>query len=430
MNQPGDNTVPAYNLNEFYLDKESGNGIYNFVWPQLNISSRVDRIKESTDHEVKGEVLIESKRPTSAGHLRSGRLNLTSPTARRTFSRSLADRDSDVDWDQVMEQLCLAALDEWRRGSPEVQLTGKKDLKTQTKWLIEPLVQLNNPTLIYGPGSTGKSWLGQYIAVLADAGIPRNGFGVEPCEGRVLYLDWETDEAELDSRVTMIRNGLGLEGPSHIWYKSMNQGLSNDIATVRNICLEHDITLCVFDSLGSACAGEPESAEVVLRTFQAIRSLGVSSLCIDHTNKEGSLFGSVYKFNAARMVFECKKDQQQGEDQLVFGMFHKKSNNGKLMNPMGLKLNFSEESITLERKDVRDTRLEEHMNVRQRIENLLRKGALTVSQIAEELDKTESHVRKALSESKNRYGAVDNYNGKWGLRVNEQEEEATETWRI
>ena len=69
------------------------------------------------------------------------------------------------------------------------------------------------------------------------------------------------------------------------------------------------------------------------------------------------------------------------------------------------------------------------MNVRQRIENLLRKGALTVSQIAEELDKTESHVRKALSESKNRYGAVDNFNGKWGLRMNEQEE-AEEQWTI
>jgi hypothetical protein len=287
-------------------------------------------------------------------------------------------------------------------GSPVVQIDGQTDLTVQEKWLIEPLVQLRNPTLIYGPGSTGKSWFGQYLAVLADQGMSHGGLDVEPSS--VLYLDWETDQIEIGSRVTMIRRGLGLEGQSHIWYKAMNQGLSNDIEAIRSVVVEKSIDLIIVDSIGSACMGEPESAEVVLRTFNSLRSLGVSSVCIDHTNKEGVLFGSVYKYNSARQVFECKKDQQPDEDKLVFGLFHRKANNSKLRKDIGFELGFGEGSVTITRRDVRDTALEVNLPVLDRITNALRRGALTVEQLLDELfdpegKKTisESHLRKELS---------------------------------
>ena len=391
---------PDANLYEFELAGRTG--IYELAWPQLNISAKVERIKEGSDHEVKAEISLLSTRPTSAGHLRGGRLNLTSPSARNTFARSLASRDGDVDWDKVLEQLCLAVLGEWREGSPAVMLTGQSDVQASVKWLIEPIVQLNNPTLIYGPGSTGKSWFGQYLAVLADEGLNSGGLGVEP--STVLYLDWETDQDELDSRVTMLRKGLGLEGPSSIWYKHMTQGLASDIETIRGLCANHNVKFIIIDSVGSACMGEPESAEVVLRAFGALRSLGVSSLCIDHTNKEGSLFGSVYKYNASRQVFECKKDQQQDDTKIVFGLFHKKANNSRLMKPIGYELMFNDATITISRQDVRDTALETHMRVGDRIENLLKTkpGGMSVQDIADELEKTESHIRKELSEGKRR----------------------------
>ena len=97
-------------LAEYDFEMAGGHGLYSLSWPQLNITARVDRIKESTDHEVKGEVQLTSTRPTSAGHLRAGRLNITSPSARNTFGKSLAARDAGVDWDKVLEQLCMAVL--------------------------------------------------------------------------------------------------------------------------------------------------------------------------------------------------------------------------------------------------------------------------------------------------------------------------------
>ena len=413
-------------LSQHEFEISGTNGIYYLNWPDLHIEARVDRIKESSDHEVKGEVQFTSARPTSAGHLRAGRLNLTSPAARNTFGKALAARDSELDWDRVMEQLCASVLGRWRHGTPVVVLDGKVDVTAQAKWLVDPIIQLHNPTLIYGPGSTGKSWFAQYLAVLADHGQNHGGLSVEP--SKVLYLDWETDQQEIGARVTMIRRGLGLDGQSHILYKSMNQGLANDIETVRSIVAEHDITLCIVDSLGSACMGEPESAEVVLRTFGALRTLDVSSLIIDHTNKEKVLFGSVYKFNSARMVYLCVKDQQEDDNKLVFGLLHKKANNFKLMRPIGFELGFGDGLVNITRRDVRDTPLEEHMNMKDRIENLLRniQGGLSVTEISELLEKTESHVRKELSEGKNSGRYVLLENRKWANRAREEEE----SWRF
>ena len=397
------------------------------AWPEWNVTAQIDRIKETSDHEVKAEVKLTSARPTSSGHLRSGRLNLTSPASRNSFAKSLMARDSEVDWDEVMEQLCMAVLEDWRKGTPLIELDGNVDVKAQAKWLIEPIIQLNNPTLIYGPGSAGKSWFAQYIAVLADEGLSHGGFHVEPA--RVLILDWETSHDEIGARVTMIRHGLGLEGASHILYRTMTQGLSSDIERIREICVEHSVDLVIIDSLGSACMGEPESAEVVLRVFGAIRSLGVSALAIDHSNKEGHLFGSVYKFNSARQVFEAKKSQHEDAEKIVLGLFHKKANNSKLLRPLGFELSFGDANIAIERRDVKDTELEEHMRGIDRIANALsRAGKLTVSQIAEEIDKEESHVRKELSYGKRSGKFALLPDGKWALPARELEQAAAKIY--
>ena len=41
---------------EFILS--GGEGIFHLSWPQLHIEGRVDRIRESHDHEVRAEVLL------------------------------------------------------------------------------------------------------------------------------------------------------------------------------------------------------------------------------------------------------------------------------------------------------------------------------------------------------------------------------------
>ena len=386
---------------------EGRDGIYRVSWEALGIQATIDSMLESRDHEVKGHVTFTSTRPISAGHLRFSRLNFTSASARNQMAKSLSQRDADVDWDKVLEQLSVSVLNAFREGVPAVLLDGEHDDKEQiSPWLIEPLVQLENPTLIYGPGSAGKSWLAQYLAVISDEGLSGAGFAVSKVN--VLYLDWETDERELRTRVRMIRRGLGLSTSSGIWYRSMRLGLDQDKEEVRKEIITKGIGLVVIDSIGAACAGEPEDAKTVLAMFGALRSLGVSSICVDHVNKEGHLFGSVYKTNASRQVFECKKDQQPEDDKLMLGLIHKKANNSKLRNVIGLQFVFGDNFMKVERKDIRNTALEDQMRVSDQIENFLHHqpdGKATPRDIADGIDKSENHIKKELSANSNGKGS-------------------------
>tara|TARA_R110000765_G_scaffold123159_1_gene219980 strand:- start:67 stop:453 length:387 start_codon:yes stop_codon:yes gene_type:complete len=123
-------------------------------------------------------------------------------------------------------------------------------------------------------------------------------------------------------------------------------------------------------------------------------------------------------------MFEFKKDQQPDEQKLLLGIFHKKANNGPLIRPLGYELTFSDSAVHFKRRDVRDTPLEEHLNIKDRISNILRDkaGGLSVTDVAEELEKTESHIRKELSEGKDKSMFVKLPNGNWANRSHNEEE--------
>ena len=127
---------------------EEGSGIYEFTWPNLNISARVERLKDNSDNELRGEIWVESQRPNSAGHVKQGRVILTSPTSRNQFAKALSTRDAEVDWDQIVEQMAIAVIQDWREGIPAVEITGQVAPAEAARWLIYPLVQMGNPTLI------------------------------------------------------------------------------------------------------------------------------------------------------------------------------------------------------------------------------------------------------------------------------------------
>ena len=402
----------------YEFDMSGRDGIYYLEWPALHISAKVDRFKQNSDQEVKADMYFKSERPTSAGDLDGGRIILGSISSKKTLATYLKERDLEVDWGKVVSQAATATLNDYRAGHKETQI-GDVDVQNHIKWDVSPLLQQGNPTLVYGQGSVGKSWIGIWLAVLLDSGQSSCGLNVEPQPGGVLILDWETELSEIGSRVNMVRRGMGLEGPSPIWVKSMTQGLRADLEAVRNIVVDKGIRTVVLDSLGSACAGEPESADVVLSMFQALRSLKVTSLCIDHVNKNSELFGSVYKFNASRVIFEVRKSQQPDDDRIVFAMFHRKSNNSKLIKDMGFELVFEDDKAIFSRKDVQDTPLVEHMRVADQIAALLRRGAMTVPDIADELQKSEGHVRKVFSDNPRMFVRLPDNSGKYANALHE-----------
>ena len=59
-------------------------------WPDLHLTALISRIKDNSNNEIHGEVDIKSERPTSAGHLKGGKLNITSVDSRHKWALSLA----------------------------------------------------------------------------------------------------------------------------------------------------------------------------------------------------------------------------------------------------------------------------------------------------------------------------------------------------
>jgi len=391
-----DITDPKKRTDNFELGGIRGTGNYTLTWPELNVRATAKYFRTSHDKEVKAEIQFSSERITSQGHLRGGRVILTSPTSRNSFAKLLFDADPSVEkaeWDIIMEQLCESILTDYRSGSPEMLLTGDAK-EEQAEWLIYPLIQVENPTLIFGIGSAGKSLFAQYLAVLVDAGYEHGGLKVQ--RKNVLYLDWETSYQELHSRVTQIRSVLGLPGKSHIWYKSMTSGIADEVETLKDIVSDKEIEFVVIDSMGTAVMGDATAQDVVLRAFMALRELKISSMIIDHPNKQETglkaLHGSVYKVNASRHVFEVLKDQQVGENVTKFGLFHRKANNTGLIKEMGWQFSFEDNRLSsiqrLSSSDISKTEMRTAQTQYDQVKNYLMSGAKTAQEIGDYMERS------------------------------------------
>ena len=422
----------------FALQGIRGAGNYILTWPDLNIEARVRYFRTGSDKSVKAEVKFISNRVTTEGHLRSGQIPLTSPTSRSTFAKTLHQSDPSIElneWSDIMEQLCESVLEDYRTGSPEMLLTGEVEDMEDQEWMIYPIIERDNPTLIFGVGSAGKSIFAQLCAVLVDAGYSFEGLEVR--KGNVLYLDWETTHRDLLARVTSIRNVLKLEGKSHIWYKRMSTGLEDGIEEIKQVVSEHEIDFIVIDSMGAALGNDASEQKVVTGAFSAIRSLNVTALVIDHPNKAETglkaLFGSTYKSLLSRHVWEVLKDQQVGDNLTKFALFHRKANNTGLFKEMGWQFTFENNRLSdIERitsKEISKTAMKDGQTQYDQVMNLLATGAKTLPEINSYMDGKNMATR--MSEWKGK-GYVVSVGDKFALPVKEDEPEKTSDgkWNI
>ena len=420
----------------FELQGIRGAGNYTLRWLDLNIEAKVRYFRTGSDKSVKAEVKFTSNRVTTEGHLRSGQIPLTSPTSRSTFAKLLHQSDPSIEineWSDIMEQLCESVLSDFRTGSPEMLLTGEVEDLEEQDWLIYPIIEKDNPTLIFGVGSAGKSIFAQLCAVLVDAGY---SFGeLEVKKGNVLYLDWETTHRDLLARITSIRNVLELEGKSHIWYKRMSTGIEDGIEEIKEVVATHDIDFIVIDSMGAALGNDASEQKVVTGAFSAIRSLSVTALVIDHPNKAETglkaLFGSTYKSLLSRHVWEVLKDQQVGDNLTKFALFHRKANNTGLFKEMGWQFTFDNNRLSdikrISSSDISKTAMKEGQTQFDQVKNLLTSGPKTVSEINSYMDGKDMAPR--LSEWKSK-GWILNIANKYSLPFKEMEETSDKSWSV
>jgi len=296
-----------------------------------------------------------------------------------------------------------------------------EDDTLEADYLLEPILYLNHPTVIFGDYGSLKSLLALVIAYVVQLPYQDNNLGLitakEPT--RCLYLDFEDDVTSFRKRWSALDGGIG-EGAMPILRRRMTSSVSESVEQLRRIIRDNNIGLLIVDSLGPAARGNLNDPEPAIRYHLALRQLGITSLTLAHTAKDQltrsrSIFGSVFFTNLARSVWEVKAEQETGEDEAVISLKHTKANLSRIHPPLGFKFSFTDTAICVAKAELKDTGLSGELPITWQIKNLLRSGALTTKEIAEALGKSESTIGRTLRRMKKKSEVVKIEGDRWGL---------------
>jgi hypothetical protein len=279
------------------------------------------------------------------------------------------------------------------------------------RYVLEGLVLSAYVTLLHGDGGVAKSLLALALAV-AVAEDQENWLGRSVEGGPVLYLDFELDAEEQSRRVHQICRGLGLDRPPDdlMYMSALGFSAREALEAALMACEEHGVKLVVVDSYGIALEGDAEAARDIIgfhkNLVEPFRATGVALLIIDHQSRlhagqsyqSKSAFGSVYKTNLARSVIQVEATER-GDGTLTVLLRQKKHNFGPLVEPFGVKLSFSEDTVELEVVELEAAQLaeEQSLNSAQRVKLALREGPAYPQEIAENTGLALKTVKNALT---------------------------------
>jgi len=293
-----------------------------FYWESQKIYALVNRIREHSDGRITAEVNFKIDKSDIPPHILHSQASLLSTRSKKDLVKELEDRYSlpQGQWAGMVEQLCVISLDNYRKGKPAKEIWPAPDGEEvpKSEFLVAPLLYEGKPTILFGEGSTGKSYLALTLAIMTQLPFYDNPLWLSPKQAQTLYLDYEGDEDEFRKRLTSLERGFNLPS-TPILYRECELPLVDDIDHLEQIVAEYGIGFLVIDSLGVASGNTSlNDAATATAFYSALRRLKVTSLTITHTSKDSeakraSPFGSVYFTNLARSVFEVRRQQKREE---------------------------------------------------------------------------------------------------------------------
>lgn len=189
-------------------------------------------------------------------------------------------------YENIVREMISASLRNWYEGSSShADLESVDANEVAAPFLLQPLVSGTGMTMHYSPPGTGKSMVALGIAVSVATGYPI--FGAVPANvGPVVYVDFEDVKSTHDQRVTAMLNSIGWEGefPKIIHYKVAGKFV-DQISQIRGVVRKEKAVLVIIDSLGKARNTDPSDGDSTIKLTNAIESLGMPVLAIDHVTK-------------------------------------------------------------------------------------------------------------------------------------------------
>jgi hypothetical protein len=363
----------------------------------------LDHLHESRE-ELSGELTVK----LDQRHISRARFNLSSLTARNAQAKYLTDTGGRmVPWRAVLEEFCLGVLDLHRQGQPVFRLNGQYEHLPPEPEVMPPLLSFKDPTILYGEGGCGKSTLATAAALSIVTGVELIPGMPVRLPGRVVVLDWEDKEGAWGRRLHAFARAAGIP-TEEVIYQRQQRPLKDSIERVAALCAAEGADLVIVDSVTRAIGsgGEHQSAESgTVQLFEALAILDCTTLLIDHVvgaamGTERAVvrpYGSVVKFNLARSMFEMRREAEPVGGRSEVMLINHKLNNGPKVKSAGLAMVYDESGIRIEKAEITAPEMQASRSLPERMAAVLRTGARTTTEVANELDIKPNAVRAIVS---------------------------------
>ena len=397
----------------------------NLSWRDLELRVMAEHIDESS-----AELRFFSGNGSGESLLHVTRANILSTSAMHNLTKRLERHSQNIQWEDVLTHVTEEVLKIARRVEPAEEIWPSEEDTLEVEYLLEPLLYLNHPAVVFGEYGSLKSVTALAIAYIVQLPYHDNTLGLTTSieTSKCLYLDYEDDPSSFRRRWSALERGFG-KGVMPILYKRMIGTLADSVEEMRQIITNKDIKLLIVDSLGPAARGNLNDPEPAIKYHAALRQLGTTSLTLAHTSKDQltkkrTIFGSVFFTNLARSVWECKAEQEIGEDEAIISLKHTKANLSRLHPPLGYKFTFTNNTINITKAELRNTGLSGELPLPWQIKNLLRVEPLTHREIAEALTKDLDTIKTTLTRMAKSKGGkppevVKLPDHRWGLQAYE-----------
>lgn len=396
--------------------------------PDLSIEMALDRLARVRG-ELKGELAVDCGLPGTRsvdGHLYAAGFNVSAGPQRGAVARQLAKRANtgDIDWEDLLEDFCRRVMAAEREGDP-IEKVGALPIPIGESYRLDPILPLEQTTILYGDGGTGKSTLAAALAVSVQEGVALLDRW-NPRRAPVLYLDWEAGRSSINRRIRGVAMGAHIPRVVQVDYLDCRRrgALFAFAEDVSRMVEQAGYGLVVVDSVGmaSGVAGEASDAnESAIRLFSAFGFLGTTVLAVDHvnradaetTNKRSRPYGSIYKSNLARATFELRR-QKSPDGSSALLLVHTKANDSDLMPPQAIRVVHGDDgAITYERMDAVPTDLAGSLTQADQLAAWLAEDHYTSDELAELTTLSPNVVRAVLSRHKTRFNKLSS--GKYEL---------------
>jgi hypothetical protein len=381
------------------FDRLPGGG---YAYTLLDDDVRVEfRYLRRDFRQLHGEVDVlcdwAGARRDQQGSLSCADLNLSSQRERAARAQYCAKRaktkPDDFDWEGVFDDACRRVIQGEREGDDVIVLDDASETAERDFNIHGLRIPADAASMLIAHGDSLKSMLLLYfLGTLAQRGRS------------VLYLDWEWTA---DRHAARKRRLFGLARLESLRYLRLVAPLTVEADRIRRFCDLHGVEFLGLDSVGLASDGKLADDDTAIRFHRALGNLP-PSLCAAHVPKSSladpkgdpEAFGSVFFTNFCRASWSVKKQAGATGDVVTVGLFPKKQNDGARNKPIGLEFSFSDERINVRPADLAGVEgLADRLPIKDRMVGLLKRGPLTLAEIAQQLNEKVDSVIKASKRS-------------------------------